>query len=50
LGQAGRRQVETHFDLHANARRLAALFARRATAPSSGPDTTAREPVTSGSA
>ncbi len=27
LGQAGRRRVEMHFDLHQNARRLAALFA-----------------------
>jgi len=26
LGQAGRRRVEMHFDLHQNARRLAALF------------------------
>lgn len=50
LGQAGRRQVESHFNLHTNARRLAGLFARQTPAPASRLDAAARQAVGSGSA
>lgn len=50
LGQAGRRRVEAHFNLHTNARRLALLFTRNAPAAVGSSAASTHEPVGSGSA